>query len=157
MDKLKKLIYVMLMLLVVVNAYAFDNDLVGAIIEVESGGDTFALGDGGNSFGLMQISRIVLKEWNESGFHSHNGSWRTIIHPILTPNDLYIPYVNKMVGKWYLHRLKNHYLKDNYTIKRLLASYNGGITRLRKVNYDVNKMPKSTQEYVKKVLKLYDR
>ena len=44
---------------------------------------------------------------------------------------------------------------QDYELALILAGYNGGITRLKKVNYDINKMPKSTQRYVKKVLKLY--
>ena len=42
----------------------------------------------------------------------------------------------------YLRRLKDHYLKGVYTEERILAAYNGGITRLKNVNYDISKMPR---------------
>ena len=102
-----------------------------------------------------------------------------------TLNDMKIPWKNKNVGDWYLRRLRDYYLKerfelldkvlDNYTdygpgiydwsknirnlsefkLALILAAYNGGITRLRKANYDINKMPRETRRYVKKVMRLY--
>ena len=40
-------------------------------------------------------------------------------------------------------------------IALILSAYNGGVTRLKSVNYDINKMPKETRDYVKKIMKLY--
>ncbi|GAH13902.1 unnamed protein product, partial [marine sediment metagenome] len=75
----------------------------------------------------------------------------------IVSEDLFVPEVNKGVGTWYLRRLKDHYLKDNYTIERMLSAWNGGITRLRRLNYDCSKMPKETRNFVKKVLRLYKK
>ena len=44
---------------------------------------------------------------------------------------------------------------EDYKLALILAAYNGGITRLRKNGYDINKMPGETRNYVKKVMKLY--
>ena len=131
------------------------NDLIPAIIEVESGGNPNALSED-NCRGLMQISEIVFKEYKDIASH---GPW-AILSPVNYWDDvtvLYKPEINKHIGRWYLRRLKDHYLKENYTIERLLAAYNGGITRLKEVNYDINKMPLETRKYIKKVLKLYEQ
>jgi len=139
--------------------------LVAAIIKVESNGNSNAIGSSGE-IGLMQVSPIVLLEYNEVNdnyvypiYYIPKGVDRLPylekLFRKLSLEQLYEPNINKYVGTWYLHRLKDHYLKENYTIERLLAAYNGGITRLRKVNYDVSKMPKSTRRYVKKVMALY--
>jgi len=75
----------------------------------------------------------------------------------VTREDLFEEDVNLFICEWYLRRLKNHYLKDHYTIERLLAAYNGGITRLRKADYNTNRMPSETRRYIKKVMRLYEK
>ena len=121
-------------------------DIIPAIIKVESGGNPHAVSKAG-AIGLMQITPIVLKEYNQ-----HYTYFLTY-----TMEDMKYPFANKVVGYWYLRRLKDHYLKDNYTIERMLAAYNGGITRLKKCNYDISKMPVETRQYVKKVMRLYKK
>ena len=120
--------------------------LIPAIIQIESGGDPNAVSDRG-AIGLMQITPIVLEEYNNWIKGSVVPLWK---------EKLYEPHINEFIGTWYLHRLKDHYLKDNYTLERLLAAYNGGITRLRKVNYDVKKMPRETRNYVKRILRIME-
>ena len=122
-------------------ALEIDDRLIAAIIEVESGGNPYAVSKAG-CIGLMQISEIVVKEFSKyapSGF--------------LCGLDLYNHYDNKSIGTWYLNRLKDHYGCDS--IEKVLAAYNGGITRLRRYNYDISRMPAETRAYVKKVLKIY--
>lgn len=119
------------------------DDLVPAIIQVESHGNPNAVSPAG-AIGLMQITPIVLREFKQTLGYGKGFDF-----------DLYNAQVNVIIGTWYLRRLKDHYLKDKFTIERILAAYNGGITRLRKVNYDVSRMPKESREYVKKVIKLY--
>lgn len=46
---------------------------------------------------------------------------------------------------------------NDFELALILAAYNGGISRLKKVNYDINKMPKSTQNYINKVLKIMEK
>jgi hypothetical protein len=75
--------------------------------------------------------------------------------------DLFDRAINVKIGTWYLTRIYNHYLQninDNLPEEKLkltLAAYNGGIGRLKKCTYDINCMPKETQNYVRKVMKLY--
>ena len=45
---------------------------------------------------------------------------------------------------------------EDMQLALIFSAWNGGITRLRKHNYDINKMPVSTRAYVKKVLKIYE-
>ena len=117
--------------------------LVASVIQVESGGDPSAVSPAG-AVGLMQITPIVLKEFNE-----------TPHLPCYEPHKLYIPWVNKFIGTWYLQRLYYHYGCE--TVEQILAAYNGGPTRLRKNNFDIKKMPRETRDYVTKVLREYNK
>ncbi len=119
------------------------DSLVPAIIEVESGGNPNAISPQG-AVGLMQITPIVVAEYQQ-------------VEGRIIKGPLYDSQVNIEYGDWYLRRLKDHYLKDHYTIERLLAAYNGGPTRLKKVGYNINRMPKETRDYVRKVMKIYSR
>ena len=104
--------------------------------------------------------------------------WKGIKTKEYSMNNLYIPEINMEVGTWYLQRLENHYLKQHFreftcgkynTLKRhnwdkdiffiddyfkacILAAYNMGPTAFKNINYDINKSPKETKKYVKKVL-----
>lgn len=133
-------------------------DLVPYIIQVESGGRADAVSPAG-AIGLMQITpNGALKEWNNFNYEYKEGNTR--INCKFAKGALYDPVVNKQIGTWYLRRLKDHYLKDDYTVERLLASYNGGITRMRRLlrqGKDWQDMPKESRDYVRKVLKLYRR
>lgn len=138
------------------------NRLIPAIISVESGGNSNAVSKA-RAIGLMQITPIVLKEYNLSQdlissneityLNKPNGKLQRLTY--YQPQELTVPYLNKKIGTWYLRRLKDHYLKDNYTIERLLSAWNGGITRLRRLNYDCSKMPRETRNFTRKVLNLY--
>ncbi len=151
--------------------------LVQCIIKVESNGNPNAVSPQG-CIGLMQINpNGALKEWN---MYSEYGAIIEMTEPpyiegayIIAAEEKHFPnpipksalynkVVNRTIGTWYLKRLKNHYLKDNYTseikkfIERMLAAYNGGITRLRRNNYDIDKMSRETRNYIKKVMSLYN-
>lgn len=172
------------------------DDIIPAIIKVESNGNSFAVGTAGE-IGLMQIKPVVLKEWNTYATRGNMPLGNADQCKYYRSLDLYKPCINMLVGEWYLRRLRDYYLKDvrlmfydrffkkyqtgkriNDTIifdepfslldfrryiktvdelrlALILAAYNGGITRLKDVNYDINKMPKETQEYIKKVMRVY--
>ena len=174
------------------------DDIIPCIIKIESGGNPSAVSKDG-CVGLMQISPIVLKEWNvinETIVEWEEGEelcrtqrkkgyfyGQDFDPPFYTMNDMYNPIKNKRVGTWYLRRLRYYYLKaivekkNSHLIGKpgaqvwvyetiidltrelelILAAYNGGITRLRKCNYDINCMPKETRNYIKKVMKLYKK
>ena len=101
--------------------------------------------------GLMQITPIVLKEWNWHG----NGR----IH---NKYDLFDPFISVNIGKWYLHeRIGEHYL-PNYGLdshdENKAASYNAGPVFIGKEIGDAkenfHKLPKKTQNYLRKLWKL---
>lgn len=48
------------------SAFADDplNNLIDALIQVESGGEVFAIGDGGKAFGILQIHEIMIDDFN---------------------------------------------------------------------------------------------
>ena len=129
------------------------DDLIPAIIEVESGGRANAISPKG-AIGLMQITPIVVKKFNEYHYKTMEIPKMADLYLPVTQNDLFIADKNKFIGTWYLRHLKDHYLKDHYTIERLLATYNMGPTRLKKLDYEWWRI-KETKNYVKKVLALY--
>lgn len=124
------------------------NPLTRKIIELES---SWKYWDVGNSFdiGLMQITPIVLEEWNIHNFKKYS------------EGDLFNPYKNIEVGEWYLYeRIGKHYLPYynlSFTEENKAASYNAGPTLIGKLgdaieNFDM--LPKKTQNYLVKLWNL---
>ena len=66
----------------IATSYGLDPDIVRAVIEVESGGDPEAVGDGGESIGLMQIQP----------------KWHGERMARLGVTDLFDPYENVLTG-----------------------------------------------------------
>ena len=124
------------------------------LIQVESGGNPNAVSKAG-AVGICQITPIVLKEYNRekklwyerARFYSTDREY--------TMKDMFSKAVNKQVATWYLRRLTNKYKCD--TIEKMLGAYNWGIGNVRKVNYDVNRFPKSVKNYIKKIKGLYEK
>lgn len=86
------------------------DDIIPHLIKYESGGDSNAVGDNGNSIGLMQINvNGALKEWNK------------VCGQELDREALFEKEWNLMVGEFYLRRLKEHYLKDFFG---MIQNYN---------------------------------
>jgi soluble lytic murein transglycosylase len=138
-------------------------DLIPFIIKAESNGNPNAVSNKG-CIGLMQINpKGALAEWNK--YWEKDARYLKIIpknyvnqyyacpHNI---GDLYDPSINVKIGTWYLRRLKDHYIpKNKYSVELLLASYNMGPTRMRKLNWDISKAPKETRNYVKRVMGIW--
>jgi len=147
------------------------DDLVATVIQIESSGNPQAVSKAG-CIGLMQINpKGALAEWNNAMDKRYKMLEKGHPFPIdydwikskcsfHTLGDLYNPNINIKIGTWYLKRLKDHYLKNNFTIERMLAAYNGGPTRMRRLlrqGKDWQDMPRESVNYVRKVLKLYRR
>ena len=77
------------------------DDIIPAIIQIESSGNPNAISHCG-AVGLMQITPIVLQEFNLKTKHAYP----------LSMTDMLSPEWNKFVGTWYLRRLRDYYLKD---------------------------------------------
>ena len=117
------------------------NDLIPRIVMAESSGNPHAISKA-NCRGLMQISEIVLREYNQCNGTSY------------LPNRLFDGTFNMNVGEWYLRRLKTHYIPpDKYSVELLLSCYNVGPTHMRKKDWDWMKAPEETLKYIQKVLK----
>jgi len=146
--------------------------LVASVIEVESHGEPSLVSPKG-AIGLMQITPIVLKEFNDTphqdgyavGKHEKCRGLKSIqIYdkdyplnsivqlPCYEP-QLYIPWVNKFIGTWYLRRLHEKYNCD--TLEKILMAWNWGIGNCRKHNFDLKSAPSETKNFVKKVLAIY--
>lgn len=72
----------------------------------------------GQARGLMQITPVVLTEYNN--YHHHSN---------ITSNDLFSSTTNKIVGSWYLNKripsLLRHYHKI-VNVRNVLICYNAG-------------------------------
>lgn len=108
------------------------------IILIESSGNPWAHQKADDSRGLMQITPIVLKEWNN--YHATER---------YTLQDLWNQVVNVKIGKWYLEKRIPQMLrayKKPVTEKNILISYNAGIFYVVKNR----PIPNITRKYLKK-------
>jgi hypothetical protein len=53
--------------------------IVAVLIAVESGGDPAAVGDGGRSIGILQMSRVSVRDYNRLTGRSYN--WQAAMDP----------------------------------------------------------------------------
>lgn len=117
-------------------------DVVAAVIRAESSGRSEAVGAGGER-GLMQL---------------HQPAWEDVraAVPSLAGYD-YDQYafdkdVNRQFGTAYLNltraRLPAAYQES---LPHVLAGYNFGIGNLAKVDYDLARVPKITQDYIARI------
>jgi len=118
--------------------------LTKKVIQIESNWEYWKEGKE-DDVGLMQIRPLALEDWNENGPGRLYGKY-----------DLFDPFVNVMVGEWYLHeRIGNHYL-NSYNLRKSpenkLACYNAGPTKIgRKVGDAIenfSKLPETTKKYL---------
>ena len=122
-------------------------NLIERIIQKESNGNPRAFRNATKARGLMQITPVVLKEWNiYNPDDKHN------------ENDLFDSEINKKIGEWYLfERIKNHYLpfyELNASLDNVLAAYNWGIGNLRRLGdaqENFEKLPFETRNYIKSI------
>lgn len=112
--------------------YDIDKYLVYAIIEQESGYQVDAVGDNGESYGLMQIQ----PKWHEERMMSYEAS------------DLLNPYENIAIGIDIL----NEKIDEGLGIEWALMAYNGG-------NQYANEMTAygTVSDYVEEVMERYER
>lgn len=123
------------LLLLCSSVYA-DKVSVKKVIWLESKGNPLARSRFG-ARGLMQVTPIVLKEYNR--YHKTE-------HKV---KKLYNPLFNVKVGKWYLHKripqmLK--YYKKEVSVRNILIAYNAGISYVR---WD-KRLPSQTRAYIRR-------
>ena len=110
--------------------------LIAVIIMMESSSNPMAFNREENARGLMQITPIVLKDYNKLN-HAH-----------FNEEQLFSPKINQMIGKWYLDvRIPQllHAKKQPITAVNVLIAWNAGIKHVGK-----KKLPKETKKYLKR-------
>ncbi len=127
----------------------FWDDLVSIVIQIESGGNPYAVSKAG-CIGLMQISPIILKEFNE---YACSGG----CIPGWNMSLMFDGWYNRYVGTWYINKripqlLKHYSIPD--TIKNRLIAWHDGIGNLVKFKEGKRKLGKEMQSYLKKYHKL---
>lgn len=107
---------------------------------IESAGNPLAFNHAMNARGLMQITPVVLTEYN------------TFNHTQISEDNLFNPAINEGVGTWYLMaripQLLKHYHKK-ITVRNIIISYNAGIGWAGKRN-----IPSETKAYIAKYKRL---
>lgn len=128
--------------------------LIPVLIQVESSGRPNAYNKKTGAIGLMQITPIVLKDFERKK------RYRLSRYQFNNLGELYRPEYNVYVGTWYLNYILSHYLPFyglDITLDNLLISWFAGPEHCFK--YRVGKVgigPK-TRAFIKKVTKLYRR
>jgi soluble lytic murein transglycosylase-like protein len=116
---------------------------LAAIKTIESDGNPYALNQRTNCYGLYQISKVCLQDFNQS--HKTN----------YASQDLFDPRINETVAKWYFQEVKrmlNHY-EIPISLDTIIAAYNWGIGNV--VNWydngaDFTQLPLETRSYIEK-------
>jgi len=120
-----------------------NDSLINSVIEAESSGRPKAESPKGAA-GLMQLRKIAWIDVQDN-------------YPKLKKYDYdkykFDPDINKKFGTLYL-KILNKRLGEKATLQNLLASYNWGLSNVKKVGYDFNKFPTETKKYIIKVLDL---
>ena len=145
----KSLLFVFLQFVIFVSlATAKEIDINNIVALIESTNNTFAV----SPVGALGICQIMPDTWKE--FALPNEKWNKA-----TDNKK----VSARYFKWIKSTLKSNYSvkikgkkvllsgdKEYYKSSHLLACYNGGLTKFRKVRFNINKMPLETRNYIKK-------
>ena len=114
---------------------------IDTIIQLESSGNPNAYNSKDGDSGLMQITPILLAEWNI--FHKTK----------VTQKDLFNADLNRRIGTWYLTKRIPQMLrafKKPVTIENILICYNAGIAYVAKNR----KLPEVTKRYIEKYKKM---
>ena len=125
---------------------SIDDNLLNAIIQVESSNNPKAYNRYTKARGLTQIRLIA---WNDLRKHYGNKYKKLNYY-----RDIYNPAVAREAGKDYL-RIIVKYLKAKRirpTYQNVLTAYVWGPSNLYK--YGLNRSPKSAKKYVSKVMRL---
>ena len=154
------IVYIIFMIIILYTCVASAEEgdwdkLIPCVIQAESSGNPNTYNKKSGAIGLMQITPIVLKEWNLH-YHEQYLQNAPIIDQRYNIGDLYKSSINVTVGTWYLKRIWNHYLphyKLEQSLENLLACYNFGIGNVK----NGKNFPRETVNYIKKIKKCLRR
>ncbi|MFA4993594.1 MAG: lytic transglycosylase domain-containing protein [Candidatus Omnitrophota bacterium] len=118
-----------------------------AIKVIESDGNFLAFNSRSECYGLYQISKVCLHDFNELNQAKY------------TVQDLFEPSINEQVASWYFDRIR--YMLNFYhipvSIETVIASYNWGISNVVRwygEGADMLQLPKETRNYIKEYVQL---
>jgi soluble lytic murein transglycosylase-like protein len=118
---------------------------IPAVIQIESSNNPLAHNQSSGARGLLQITPIVLEEWNQH--HPSNQ---------FTLRDLFTPSVNRLIGTWYLTKRLPRLIGSRHPTDLLIgfnygpAAFNRWRTKHR-ARY--SRLPSETRNYLRR----YDR
>jgi soluble lytic murein transglycosylase-like protein len=130
---------IILFLLIIPSTYA-ESVSLKAIAQIESNGNPKAVGDKGRAFGLYQLHKEPIEDYNRHFKADFKHS------------EAFNPKVATKVANWYINQeiprqLKRHRIKD--TIPHRLEAWNRGPRRMARKK----KMPRTTKRYLKNYMK----
>jgi soluble lytic murein transglycosylase-like protein len=137
MKRKNRLILIFAIIFNCINPSVFSANInIQRIIQIESAGNVKAFNRHSGARGLMQITEICLKDYNQ--FHKEK----------FNMNDMYNAEKNITVGSWYLNvripQLLKHFNLE-ISDKNIICAYNSGINNVKR-----GITPKETRNYIKK-------
>lgn len=124
---------------------AHRDDLVKALIKVESNGNPKAVGDGGRAYGILQIHKVMVDDANR------------IAKTNFTHQDMFDPAKSQKVADIILTHYDRHIRRTTgkeATAKQLAFIWNGGASAWKRVNSPVSDTKQANLErYWSKVSK----
>jgi hypothetical protein len=126
---------------------AVTEELLDRIAMIESSGGKFLVGDNGKSLGVYQMGRLAWKDATE--YRKQNGLpvWayqEGVMHPDRSRS--YAKCYLKVL-EYRLHRLMGR----QPTPAHIYSAYNWGLSNLRKVDFDLQRIPNSTKRAIAKL------
>lgn len=117
-----------------------NKELINAVIQAESAWRPEAVSPK-SAAGLMQLREIAWRDVQQN-------------YPELKQYEYskwkFKPIMNKKFGTAYLNLL-NKRLGDKATLENLLGAYNYGMGNMKKINYEYDRLPAETKNYITKI------
>ncbi|MDD5560822.1 MAG: lytic transglycosylase domain-containing protein [Candidatus Omnitrophica bacterium] len=118
-----------------------------AIKTIESDGNCLAFNSRTECYGLYQISKVCLNDFNE------------LNHASYSTQDLFEPSINEKIASWYFDRIGQmlNFYRIPVSIETVIASYNWGITNVVRwygQGADIMELPEETRSYIEKYVQL---
>lgn len=122
-------------------------ELLDRIALIESSGGKYLVGDNGRSLGVYQMGKLAWKDATE--YRKRHGLPVWSYH-----QGVMHPERSRAYAKCYLKVLEDrlHRLMGRPPTKaHIYSAYNWGLSNLKKVDFDLNRIPKTTQRAISKL------
>lgn len=118
-------------------------ELIEKIIMIESSNNPQAISPAG-ARGLMQLMPIAWKDVQQN---------RPDLAEFAYDDYWMDEETNKLFGTEYLKLLEKRLPEGRKTVDNLASAYNWGLGNLKKVDYDLSRLPSETRRYLEKLAK----